>query len=152
VPETETNPLGSARYLVDNSVYARAHHPLVAPIWSEGLRREQLVSCGPFAAEAVYSARNATEAVELVEELTEGMPYVEVGESAWRLARNAQLELAHISERFHRRPPIDFLIAAAAHEHGLGVLHYDRDYELIEQHTSLSFEARWVAGPGRLLI
>ncbi len=78
------------------------------------------------------------------------MPYVDLGEPVWRLARNAQLEMARVSARHHRRPPIEYLIAAAAHRHGLGVLHYDRDYELIERHTSLTFEARWVAPAGSL--
>lgn len=146
----DASPLGAGRYLVDNSVYARADHPGVAPIWTEGLRRDQLIACGPFVAEALYSARDAEELAELAEELTEGMPYVEIDEPAWRLTRLAQLEMARVSSRYHRRPPIDYLIAAAAHRYGLGVLHYDRDFELIERHTSLAFEARWVAAPGSL--
>ncbi len=94
---SEAHSLGAGRYLVDNAVYARADHPRVAPIWIEGLRRDQLVSCGPFVAEALYSARDAAELADLAEELTEGMPYVDLGEPVWRLARNAQLEMARVS-------------------------------------------------------
>jgi hypothetical protein len=39
------------------------------------------------------------------------------------------------------------MIAACAHEAGAGVLHYDRDYDLIAEHTSLSFESVWLAQP-----
>jgi len=31
-----------------------------------------------------------------------------------------------------------------------GVLHYDRDYDLIAEHTRLNFESVWVADPGTL--
>lgn len=146
----DESPLGSGRYLVDNSVYARADHPRVAPIWAGGLRGDQLVACAPFVAEALYSARDADELSELAEELTEGMPYVDTDEAVWSLARTAQLEMAGVASRFHRRPPIDYVIAAVAHRHALGVLHYDRDYELIALHSSLSYEARWVAEAGSL--
>jgi hypothetical protein len=30
------------------------------------------------------------------------------------------------------------------------VLHYDRDYDLIAEHSSLEFESRWIADPGSL--
>ena len=50
----------------------------------------------------------------------------------------------------HRRKPIDFLIAATAHQHGLGVLHYDRDYDHLVELTNLRFDSQWLASPGAL--
>jgi predicted nucleic acid-binding protein len=57
----------------------------------------------------------------------------------------AQAELAAVAEISHRVKPVDLLIAAIASERGLGVLHYDHDYDTIEKHTALSFASVWVA-------
>lgn len=142
--------VGEGRLLIDNSVYARAGHPLLGEALAAAGQREQLVACGALAIEALFLARNARELETLHGRLTRGMPWVETDESVWRLALRTQVELGKVSERFHRRPPIDYLIAATAHRHGLGVLHYDRDYDLIAEHSSLEFESRWVAEPGSL--
>lgn len=48
----------------------------------------------------------------------------------WRRARDTQLALAGIGE--HRRvPPADLLLAAAAEQADVTLVHYDRDYERI---------------------
>jgi len=44
----------------------------------------------------------------------------------------------------------EFDLAACAHEAGAGVLHYDRDYDVIAEHTSLGFESIWLAPAGTL--
>jgi len=142
--------LAGGRCILDNSVYARSGHPALRPILEQAAGRGQLVACAPFVCEALYSATDGQSAAAISEELTLGLPYVETDEQAWQLAHGAQVELAQVSARFHRRPPIDFLIAAVAHRHTLGVLHYDRDYDLIAEHSALDFESRWVAEPGTL--
>jgi len=43
--------------------------------------------------------------------------------------------------------PNDLIIAACAHG---GVLHYDRDYDLILEHTGLVFESVWLDASGAL--
>lgn len=68
-----------------------------------------------------------------------------VDKAAERAAQQAQHDLAH-----HRLPPADLLIAACAHAAEGGVLHYDRDFDLILEHTRLSFESVWLAEPGTL--
>ena len=50
----------------------------------------------------------------------------------------------------HRLPPVDLLIAALADRHGLGVLHYDHDYDLIAEKTDLTFDSVWLAARGTL--
>lgn len=142
--------LGQGRYLVDNSVFARERHARLAEMLAEAVERDQLVACGALAIEALYSAQDAEEVEQLHRRLTQGMPWVEIHDPVWRLALSTQVELGKVVERFHRRAPIDYLIAAAAHHHGLGVLHYARDYDLIVEHSSLEFESRWVAEPGSL--
>ncbi len=100
--------------------------------------------------EALYSARDYDELTDLLEELTTGLRYVDLDGSTWRLAFEAQRRMAAVAPQFHRRPFANYLIAAAAHQHGLAVLHYDRDYDLIRQHAGLRFESRWIAPPGNL--
>lgn len=46
---------------------------------------------------------------------------------------------------FHRVPPIDYLIAACAHEAGAGVLHHDRHYDRLA--GVMGFESRWILPP-----
>lgn len=139
-----------AGLLVDNSVYTRLGHPTVAAVWREALARDELVACGPFVGEALYSARNVAELEQLLEELTVGMRYVELDDGTWRLAYEAQRRMAAVAPQFHRRPLGDYLVAAAAHQHRLGVLHYDRDFDLLVAHGGLRFESRWAAEPGTL--
>ncbi len=62
----------------------------------------------------------------------------------------AQAELASAPGISHRVKPVDLLIAATAAAAGLGVLHYDRDYDTIAEHTSLSFASVWVAPRGSI--
>jgi predicted nucleic acid-binding protein len=50
----------------------------------------------------------------------------------------------------HRVKPVDLLIAAVASSEGLGVLHYDGDYDTIAEHTSLRFASVWVAPQGSI--
>lgn len=142
--------LGGRPHLVDNSVYARASHPAVAPIWAEALRHNLVVSSPPLVLEAVVSARDASEAAELLEELTLGVRCLAVTEETWRLAYGAQQRMATVGAHHHRRPPTDFLIGALAHQHQLPVLHYDIDYEVIAADSGLSFKQRWVAPRGTL--
>jgi hypothetical protein len=40
--------------------------------------------------------------------------------------------------------------AALADARGVGVLHYDRDYDLIAKHTDLDFDSEWLAPAGSL--
>jgi predicted nucleic acid-binding protein len=61
------------------------------------------------------------------------------------------LEVQHaLSERGQLRAVrfADLLIAATAERHGLGVLHYDQDYDLIAQVTDQPTD--WVAPRGSL--
>jgi predicted nucleic acid-binding protein len=75
-------------------------------------------------------------------------PRIEIVAPMEERALLAQRELA--TRGHHRLAPIDVMIAACAHEAGAGVLHYDRDYDLITEHTSLSFESVWLALAGTL--
>ena len=76
------------------------------------------------------------------------LPRVEIDEDIEAAALDARRELADVGH--HRLPPADVMIAACAHVAGMGVLHYDSDYDLLVKHTSLSFGSEWLAEPGVL--
>jgi hypothetical protein len=65
-------------------------------------------------------------------------------------ALEAQAKLARHAAGFHRLPHQDYLVAAIAAAHELGVLHYDADFDRIAEHSSLAFESVWIASAGTL--
>jgi predicted nucleic acid-binding protein len=112
--------------------------------WMEGL---QLATCLPFLLEAGYSVRSSTEHASMMSDLAR-LPCVSIDREVERHAIAAQRKLAEIGH--HRLAPTDVIIAACAHAAGIGVLHYDRDYDLLAEHTSLVFESEWLAPAGTL--
>jgi predicted nucleic acid-binding protein len=107
----------------------------------------RLATCLPFQMEAGYSARDAAEHSEGMERLGR-LSHFPIDEAVERAALNAQADLASVGH--HRMAPADLMIAACAHVAGGGVLHYDRDYDLILEHTQLDFESVWLAEPGTI--
>jgi len=75
-------------------------------------------------------------------------PRVRVDAEVEHLALTAQRELAEVGH--HRLAPSDLLIASCAHCAEAGVLHYDADYDVVAQHTSLAFDSEWLAPAGTL--
>ncbi len=111
------------------------------------MNRRKLATCIPFLLEAGFSARSAADRKTEMDRL-QRLPHVAVDEEVERLAMEAQRMLTDVGH--HRLPLADVMIAACAHRAGTGVLHYDRDYDLIAQHTSLVYESLWLAEPGSL--
>lgn len=107
----------------------------------------QIVACLPFLLEAGYSARAAADHRELLNELL-ALPWAAIDETVERRAIDAQRQLARAGH--HRMPPVDLLLAALADRHRIGILHYDRDYDLIAERTDLSFVSQWLATVGSL--
>jgi predicted nucleic acid-binding protein len=137
--------------LIDNSAWAR-----LASERLEAARAEtvagwiadlQLATCLPFLLEAGYSARSGRERSAMMADLAE-LPRVEIDKDIEAAALDVQRELADIGH--HRLPPADVMIAACADAAGMGVLHYDSDYDLLVKHTSLSFVSEWLTQPGLL--
>lgn len=107
------------------------------------LEQRQLAICLPFLLEAGCSARASADYQEMMDEFGLLLPRVERAAAMDDRALLAQRELA--ARGHHRLAPLDVMIAACAHEVGAGVLHCDRDYDLIAEHTNLSFESVWLA-------
>lgn len=137
--------------LLDNSAWARLASPHLSRVVAETvagwLAEQQFATCLPFLLEAGYSARSGSDRRRMMSDLML-LPRIELDRDIEGAALHAQGELAEVGH--HRLPPSDLLIAACAHAAGMGILHYDRDYDLIAKHTKLSFESRWLARAGAL--
>jgi predicted nucleic acid-binding protein len=137
--------------LLDNSAWARLSSRRLnrerADEVASWLEAEELAVCLPFLLEAGYSARSGADHAAMFGVL-DTLPKVAVEPDVERLALIAQKELALVGH--HRLPPSDLIIAACAHCAGAGVLHYDRDFDVIAERTHLSVESEWLAPPGTL--
>jgi predicted nucleic acid-binding protein len=139
--------------LLDNSAWARAMDGRLAGAprkrFDAALTAGELWSCPPTLLEMLYSARNEGQFVAIKGELSALLHAPLTAEAAAR-AVSAQAELAAAPGVSHRVKPVDLLIAALAASAELGVLHYDRDYDAIAEHTSLEFPSVWVAPRGSI--
>lgn len=137
--------------LLDNSAWSRLLGGKVSQERRETVAKwldeQRLAVCLPFLLEAGYSARSAPDHGKLLHRL-EQLPRLPVDGAVERAALDAQYELAAVGH--HRLAPTDLVIAACAHLADGGVLHYDRDYDLILEHTRLDFESVWLAEAGTL--
>jgi predicted nucleic acid-binding protein len=142
-----------AALLLDNSVWARLLDGRLAgaprKTFEAALTAGQLWTCPPASLEMLYSALDGDEFPAIAGEL-DALPHAPLSAAAGALALTAQAELAAAHGVSHRVKPVDLLIAAVAASESLGVLHYDRDYDAIAEHTSLSFASVWVAPRGSL--
>lgn len=137
--------------LLDNSAWARiVGGSLVderAARIASWTNRRELATCLPFLLEAGSSARSAAHHTAMMADLAL-LPRIAITPAVEERALQAQRELTAIGH--HRLAPLDVIVAACAHEAEAGVLHYDRDYELLAKRTTLDFQSEWVAPPGSL--
>lgn len=139
--------------LLDESAWARL---LLGRLPAGDLKRfEQAVNagevlvCEPFRLEALYSARDSADFARIGERLGV-LPQARGGPATLRVALDAQSALARAQAVSHRVKPMDLLIAAIAHEGSAGILHYDRDYDTIAEHSELHFRSVWIAPRGSM--
>ncbi|HEX5468772.1 MAG TPA: PIN domain-containing protein [Gaiellaceae bacterium] len=138
---------GGGVFIADKSVWARADQASLQEEWARALRNGQIATCRVNSIELLYSARSGKEFAELEEELT-ALRNFPTTDSVCRAAVTALRELASVSDGFHRVKPPDALIAACAQEAGVGVLHYDHDFDRLA--TVMNFTSRWIASAGTL--
>ena len=133
------------RYLVDSSVLGRAHQPIVGERLQELELHGRLWTCRMTDLEVVYAAR--TRDVPGVVAARRALPEAAITPETMDRALDVMAELA---ARHHHRgvKPADCVIAASAEARGLGVLHYDDDFDRIAEVTGQHTE--WVAPRGSL--
>lgn len=132
-------------HLVDTSVLKRLGHPDIRAFVEPMAERGELGRPSICDLEVGYSARNLAEWEELVGSL-DVFGAVKTTEAHVDRALQVQRLLAERSQRGRKIP--DLLVAAAAEEKGLAVLHYDADFDLIAAVTGQRCE--WVVDPGSL--
>lgn len=109
----------------------------------------ELHVCPPFRLEARFSARSASDFATLDETLA-GFEQAQADQQTFGLALSTQQDLAGAKGVSHRVKPVDLLVAALAHQHGLGVLHYDNDFDTLARKTSLTFASTWITPRGTI--
>jgi predicted nucleic acid-binding protein len=141
----------SVELLLDNSAWARLSDASLSASRADeiasSLEAGRIGICLPFLLEAGYSARSAGDHDELIEELL-ALPQIRIDEETERRAVDAQRQLARAGH--HRLPPVDLILAAIADRHGIGILHYDVDFDVLGAKTNLHFESVWLAPRGKL--
>lgn len=133
------------RFLVDTSVLKRLRHVEVRGVIEPLAERGELGRPSICDLEVGYSARNAAEWDGLLTALD---AFARVETSAAHVARALQVQrlLAERSKRGRKIP--DLLVAAAAEELSISVLHYDADFDLIAEVTGQT--SRWVVPAGTI--
>jgi predicted nucleic acid-binding protein len=130
-------------FLLDTSVLKRLGRPQVRAVIQPLSLLGQVARPTICDHEVGFSARNADEWDGLVRAL-DSFDSVETTASQVRRALQVQRLLAARSQRGRKIP--DLLVAAAAEELDLTILHYDADFDLISSVTGQP--SRWVVPAG----
>lgn len=134
-----------ASYLVDKSAWARLPQAAVAarliPLIDAGL----VATCAVIELELRYSARNHNEFESIAHQRRAGYEVLVMPDEVWDRALDVQHELSARGQLRAVGIP-DLLIAATAERHGVQLLHYDGDFDLIAAVTGQDTD--WVAPAG----
>jgi predicted nucleic acid-binding protein len=144
---SQRDPDAGPPLLADTSAWHRAGHPAVRPRWSEAVLSERIVTTPAVVIEILYSARDLAELERNQDDLST-FRSIPLTQAVATTAVSAMRDLAATGAGRHRIPLADLLIAAAAQEAAVAVLHYDHDFDRLAQ--VLDFESRWIAPPGSL--
>jgi predicted nucleic acid-binding protein len=125
----------------------RTNAPSVRERWIAAVEADRIATCSIVTMELLFSARDAAGVAE-TERVEATFRQITVSASVQRAAIGAVRKLSQQGAGRHRIPPPDALIAAAAQDAGVGVLHYDRHFDRLAE--VLSFESVWIAPAGSL--
>ncbi len=134
-------PFDGLPFVADTSAWARRDDGRIAAAWRAAIRSGQLLMTPVVELEILYSARDREGVAWLRARLAE-LRQAPLTQSAIRAARSAVADLADLGPLHHRIPATDLLIAAAAAEVGVGVLHCDAHFDRLAE--VLGFESRWL--------
>jgi predicted nucleic acid-binding protein len=134
--------------LADTSVWAQKSHPSIRRWFEAAIGAGEIAVCDMVALELLHSA--STHLVyERLEDSLDAMPWLRMAQPEWARAREVYGELSRQGQPGHRAVKhADLLIAAAAELAGVGLVHYDKDYDLIASVTGQP--ARWVRPRGSI--
>lgn len=132
-------------HLVDTSVISRLGEPAVHAVVDPLTHTGQVGRAGITDLEVGYGSRNAREWDQDMADLSV-FKLVETTAEHVQRARQVQRLLASRSQRGRKVP--DLLIAAAAEQDHLVLLHYDSDFDLIAKVTGQ--QCQWVVPAGTI--
>lgn len=140
-------------YLADTSIWAWANkrsRPDITRKLADRLERDEIATCVPVALEVMHRAESGEQYTGLFDQLFGALHWIELAASAGRRALDVQRALAVGPHGNHRRPAVDYLIAAIGESAGLDVVtwFFDRDLRIICEHTLQPYEAESSTGPG----
>ena len=134
-----------ATYLADKSALARMRDEAVfrrlGPMIEAGL----IGTCGIIELQVRFSARSHVEYEQITRDRGLGYESFPMPDEIWDRALEVQGALSERGQLRAVKFP-DLLIAATAERHGLVVIHYDADYDLIAAITDQACE--WVVPKG----
>ncbi|MDX3530067.1 PIN domain nuclease [Streptomyces sp. ID05-39B] len=123
-----------ADYLIDTSALARVLLRQTTAEWDDRIGAGLVSICDITELEVLYSARSAADRARLKAALDAHYVWCPMPDGIYRRSRIVQEQLTTKGE--HRSAgPVDLLVAAAAEEAGLTLLHCDRDFETIARTT-----------------
>ena len=132
-------------HLLDTSIVSRLGRPEVRDIIDPLTHAGRIGRAGITDLEVGYGSRNAQEWDQDMADLSV-FELIETTSDHVRRARQVQRLLASRSQRGRKVP--DLLIAAAAEQAGLTLVHYDNDFELIANVTGQ--RCQWVVPAGSI--
>ena len=142
-----------ARYLADTSIWAwaqKAERLDIREKLADRYEAGEVVTCVPVILEAMHRPETAAQYRERFEGLFAPLERIPLNDSSVERALEVQRQLAAKTDGSHRRPAIDFLIAAAAEAAGTEILlwSFDRDLRVICEHTGQPGEHEESTGAG----
>jgi predicted nucleic acid-binding protein len=140
-------------YLADSSIWAWANEgprPDINEKLAERVERGEVATCVPVALEVMHRAETGVQYEQLFGALLEPLDWLPLDDACSQRAINVQRELAVTSHGNHRRPAVDYLIAATAEIGGDDVIlwFFDNDLRVICEHTGQRSDAEESTGPG----
>jgi predicted nucleic acid-binding protein len=141
------------RYLADTSIWAwaqKAERVDIRDKLADRYEAGEIVTCVPVVLEAMHRPETGAQYEERFDGLFAPLERLPLDESSVERALEVQRALAAKSDGSHRRPAIDFLIAAAAEAAGPEVVLwcFDRDLKVICEHTGQPSEPEESTGAG----
>ncbi|NGO43008.1 PIN domain nuclease [Streptomyces ureilyticus] len=123
-----------ADYLIDTSALARVLLRQNTADWDDRIGAGLVAICDLTELEVLYSARSAPDRTRLKATFDAHYAWCPMPDGVYRRSRVVQEQLTAKGE--HRSTgSVDLLVAAAAEEAGLTLLHFDRDFETIARTT-----------------
>lgn len=137
---------GTGPVLADTSAWMQARRdPQARGLLLGAVERGDACWCWPVRYELMVDARGP-EGIASVEHTLEGLREIPVDRSVQRAALATLRELAAAgSHGSHRYPLTDLVVAAAAQDAAIDILHFDRHLERLGNH--LGIYAHWISEP-----